>query len=142
MADDDKKSFWSSLPGILTGLAALLTAAGALIYHQQAAPNPRPEPARRETSTKDTRSEPARNPLEPPEGFKEQASYDGDCVNLPAGSACIHYRDGFQWLVQDEVESRQEQFGTWEKHEKVEAIGKRARYEHILGTDYVKKVNR
>lgn len=38
MAEDDKKSFWSSLPGVLTGLAAILTAAGGLIYHNQSHP--------------------------------------------------------------------------------------------------------
>jgi hypothetical protein len=34
--NDDKPSFWATLPGILTGLAALLTAIGGLlvIFHK------------------------------------------------------------------------------------------------------------
>jgi len=142
MAEDDKKSFWSSLPGILTGLAALLTAAGALIYHQQTTSNSKPEPPRHESSTKDTRPEPPKNPLAPPEGFEERASYDGNCSKPPEGSGCIHFRDGYQWLVRDEIEPQQKEYGTWEHHEKVEVTGKHGRYEHILGTDYVKKVER
>lgn len=44
MAEDDKKSLLTSLPGILTGLAAVLAAAGALIYHNQTKPkNPQAE---------------------------------------------------------------------------------------------------
>ena len=44
MADDDKKPFWSSLPGILSGLAAVLAAVGALIYHNHKKPMPAPTP--------------------------------------------------------------------------------------------------
>lgn len=131
MAEDKKKSFWSSLPGILTGLAAVLTAAGALIYHHQVKPKPKPDTVRQESSIEETRSA-------PPEGFQEQASYDGDCANPPSGSTCIRFRDGFQWLVQDVVKPRHEEVGSWGKHREVEASGRQGRYQHILGTKYVK----
>ncbi len=140
MAEDEKKSFWSSLPGILTGLAAVLTAAGALIYHQQGKSKPRSEPIRQESSIKETRFAASPNQPTPPEGFQEQASYNGDCANPPAGTACIRFRDGFQWLVRDVVARRHEEVGSWGKHQEVEASGSHARYRHILGTQYVKTV--
>jgi hypothetical protein len=33
--EDNKKSFWSTIPGILTGIAAVLTAIGGLIVAYQ-----------------------------------------------------------------------------------------------------------
>jgi len=156
MADDDKKSFWSSLPGILTGLAAVLTAVGALIYHNQAHPKREPEPPRQVSPVKDTRAEQPRhespnkstrteqpkNPLAPPEGFMQQRSYGGNCAKQPEGSGCIHFSDGFQWVVRDEIKPRQEVVGSWENHDEIEVKGKRGRYQHILGTDYVRNVEK
>ena len=31
MSDDDKGSFWTTIPGMLTGLAAIITAIGGLL---------------------------------------------------------------------------------------------------------------
>ena len=48
MADQDSQrgSFWSSLPGILTGAAALITAvSGLAIWHNKSTPAPAPAPA-------------------------------------------------------------------------------------------------
>ncbi len=46
MADQDSRSsFWTSLPGILTGAAALVTAlSGLAIWHNKSAEQPRPAP--------------------------------------------------------------------------------------------------
>jgi hypothetical protein len=146
VADDDKKSFWGSVPGILTGLAAVLTAAGALIYHNASKPKPKHRAVQQESSKQTTQesskqapvSQPSQNQLAPPEGFQEQASYSGDCASPPAGSVCIRFRDGYEWLVQDVVAGRHNQVGSWGNHPVLEATGKQARYQHILGTQYVK----
>jgi hypothetical protein len=48
MADQDSQrgSFWTSLPGILTGAAALITAiSGLAIWHNRSTPQPAPAPA-------------------------------------------------------------------------------------------------
>jgi len=152
MAEDDKKSFWASLPGVLTGLAAVLTAAGALIYHNQTKgkPRPKPEPIQQEattqgegskpSTTEGAGSKPSPEELAPPTGFQEQAPYGGDCANPPAGSACIRFRDGYQWLVQDMVKAKHEEVGSWGNHQVVEARGKQNGYQHVLGTQYVKTV--
>ena len=49
MGDDNKKSFWTSLPGILTGVAAVIVAVGGILaaYNniapsQNSSPNPQP----------------------------------------------------------------------------------------------------
>ncbi len=142
MADDDKdkKSFWSSLPGILTGVAAVLTAAGALIYHNQhrAKPKPEPVPIQQESTSQGAASKPSSNELAPPEGFQEQPSYSGDCASPPAGSACLRFRDGYLWLVPDVIATKREEVGAWGDHKVVEAKGKQGRYQHVLGTQYVK----
>ena len=140
MADDDKKSFWSSLPGILTGLAAVLTAVGGLIYHNQHKAKPKPEPVaiRHEATSRAASSKPAPNDLAPPEGFRQEPSYRGDCARPPAGSTCIRFRDGYLWLVQDVVKGKREEVGAWGIHQVVEATGKQSHYQHILGTQYVK----
>ena len=47
MADQDSQrgSFWTSLPGILTGAAALITAvSGLAIWHNKPSPQPAPAP--------------------------------------------------------------------------------------------------
>jgi hypothetical protein len=47
MADQDSRgSFWTSLPGVLTGAAALVTAvSGLAIWHSNSASQPAPQPA-------------------------------------------------------------------------------------------------
>jgi hypothetical protein len=150
MADDDKKSFWSSLPGILSGLAAVLAAAGALIYHNHPK-KPKPEPAAIEQQSttqagtaqpaaQAASSQPSPAPAAAPEGFQEQASYSGDCASPPAGSVCIGFRDGYQWLVKDEIKPKRKEVGAWENHQVLEANGKQGLYQHVLNTNYVKVV--
>ncbi len=153
MADDDKKSFVSSLPGILTGVAAVLAAVGGLIYHNQHKAKPKPEPvavqqeataqaAPSQPSQTDVApsSKPSAGDLAPPEGFQQEPSYSGDCASPPAGSACIRFRDGYLWLVQDVIKGKREEVGAWGTHQVVEATGKQDHYQHILGTQYVKTV--
>ncbi|MGO8735195.1 MAG: hypothetical protein ACLQVM_20650 [Terriglobia bacterium] len=144
MADDDKKSFVSSLPGILTGLAAVLAAVGGLIYHNQHKAKPKPEPAavQQEATAQPAplKPSPSSNDLAPPEGFQQEPSYSGDCASPPAGSACIRFRDGYLWLVQDVIKGKREEVGAWGSHQVVEATGKQSHYQHILGTQYVKTV--
>ncbi len=48
--DDNSKSFWTTLPGILTGMAALLTAVGGLLIAIDGPDNPIPEPPIKEPS--------------------------------------------------------------------------------------------
>jgi len=47
MAEQESRgAFWTSLPGILTGAAALVTAiSGLAIWHNKSAPEAKPEPA-------------------------------------------------------------------------------------------------
>ncbi len=83
---------------------------------------------------------PSRPESQLPEGFKEQPSYDGDCGSPP--TACIQYRDQYRWLVNDEVAGKHDQVGIWGKHLVMEAVGRHARYRHILGTRYVQEVSK
>jgi len=146
MADDDKKSFVNSLPGILSGLAAVLVAVGGLIYHNQhkAKPKPAPEPVavQQEAAVQAAPPKPTPSPsdLAPPEGFQQEPSYSGDCASPPAGSSCIRFRDGYLWLVQDVIKGKREEVGAWGSHQVMEATGKQSHYQHILGTQYVKTV--
>jgi len=144
MADDDKKSFVRSLPGILSGLAAVLAAVGGLIYHNQHKAKPKPEPAavQQEAASQPTplKPLPSSNDLAPPEGFQQEPPYSGDCASPPGGSACIRFRDGYLWLVQDVIKGKREEVGAWGSHQVVEATGKQSHYQHILGTQYVRTV--
>lgn len=161
---DEKKSLLLSLPAILTGIAAVLTAAGGLIYHNSAKHKKKPHKDQVEISQ--SANESAQNPATPPqslppvaqpanpgaqnpaasapsqmpEGFSEQASYNGDCSNPPAGSACIEYKDNYRWLVNDELGRKRDEVGDWNGHKIVEAVGKRARYRHVLRTEFVETV--
>lgn len=142
---EDKQSFITSLPGILTGLAAVLAAAGGLIYHNRSKPAPKPKRAEKQISepAKPSRekSQKASGPeSQLPEGFKEEPPYNGDCSSPPVGSTCIQYRDQYRWLVNDKVAAKRDQVGVWDGHKVLEAVGKHARYRHILGTQYVQEL--
>ena len=52
MGDDNKKSFWTSLPGILTGVAAVIVAVGGIIAaYDHVAPSPPPSTVPSSSST-------------------------------------------------------------------------------------------
>ena len=42
MGDDNKKSFWTSMPGILTGVAAVIVAVGGKLAAYHVTPSPPP----------------------------------------------------------------------------------------------------
>jgi hypothetical protein len=64
----------------------------------------------------------------------EQESYSLDCRSRPVGTVCVRYDDGYIWLVRDSISS-------WERRGVVQtAIGLAARYEHIIGTSFVRIV--
>jgi hypothetical protein len=68
--------------------------------------------------------------------WRQQESYSLDCAERPAGTVCLLYADGFVWLVNDVIHdwvTRTEDIGTI-----VSAIGERATYEHVLGTNLVR----
>jgi hypothetical protein len=76
-----------------------------------------------------------------PAGFSEQGSYTADCMYTPAGSRCVRFDDGFVWLIYDGVITREE-FGAFQGKKIIQAIGQRATYLHILGTNLVRVVAR
>jgi hypothetical protein len=85
---------------------------------------------------------PAPDPNAPPPGFVEQPSYTGDCKQRPAGSICLRFTDGYIWLLSpfgDEVLGGDD-IGTWQGKQIHATFGKKADYEHILGTNLVRKV--
>jgi hypothetical protein len=139
---EDRKSFFTSLPGILTGIAAVLTAVGGLIYHNRSKPVHPPKPEKNVISepVKQPPEKPSEPETQPPEGFQQRASYDGDCGSPPAGSTCLQFRDQYRWLVSDEVGGKRDQVGSWGKHAVMEAVGKHGRYRHIVGTQYVEEL--
>lgn len=72
--------------------------------------------------------------------WRMQAPYSGECGTRPAGTVCAGFDDGYVWLVMGSVSG-------WEK--RVEggqniqvAISGKRRYEHILGTNEVRIVDR
>ncbi len=70
--------------------------------------------------------------------WQQQGSYSGDCRARPAGTVCAGYEDGYVWLVRGAISG-------WEKRvegsQRIQvAIASTGRYEHILGTNYVRVV--
>jgi hypothetical protein len=64
--------------------------------------------------------------------WREQEPYPFDCNSRPAGTICVRYDDGYVWLVSDAISG-------WERQNAIQtAIGSGARYEHIIGTNYVR----
>ncbi len=61
-----------------------------------------------------------------------QESYSLDCTSRPECTVCVRYDDGYIWLVRDSIRS-------WERLGAAQtAVGSTARYEHIIGTDFVR----
>jgi len=62
----------------------------------------------------------------------EQEPYSLDYTSRPADTVCVRYDDGFLWLVKDSIRG-------WERDGAVQtAVGLVARYEHIIGTRFVR----
>ena len=69
--------------------------------------------------------------------FIEQPSDSGNCERRPAGSVCLGFEDGYTWLIYDSVEGWDGDHGDWYGQRIVSAIGFRAEYYHVLGTNLV-----
>ena len=70
--------------------------------------------------------------------WQQQNSYSGDCRARPAGMVCARYEDGYIWLIQGSISG-------WEKRvegsQKIQvAISSTGRYEHKLGTNYIRVI--
>ena len=68
--------------------------------------------------------------------WRQQESYSLNCAERPLGTVCLLYADGYAWLVNDVIRdwvTRTEDIGTI-----VSAIGERATYEHVIGTNLVR----
>jgi hypothetical protein len=76
-----------------------------------------------------------------PEGYKVQASYNGNCANRPAGTVCLAFSDGYVWLVSDSIQSQADR-GSWEGKTIRVATGAKAFYFHVLGTSFVRELKR
>jgi hypothetical protein len=76
-----------------------------------------------------------------PEGYKVQASYNGNCANRPAGTVCLAFSDGYVWLVSDSIQSQTDR-GSWEGKTIRVATGAKAFYFHVLGTSFVRELKR
>ncbi len=85
---------------------------------------------------------PTADPNAPPPGFVEQPSYSGDCKQRPAASICLRYPDNYIWFLSpfgDKVLGGGE-VGTWQGKQIHATFGNKADYQHILGTNLVRKV--
>jgi hypothetical protein len=74
-----------------------------------------------------------------PAGFSEQGSYTGDCRYPPSGSTCFRFEDAYIWLIYDGIVGREE-FGSFQGRKILAAVGQRATYYHVLGTNLVRVV--
>lgn len=70
--------------------------------------------------------------------WQQQKSYEGDCRARPEGTVCVSYDDGYVWLVNGAIRSWDERV---EDDRRVQvAVSRTGRYEHILGTSKVRKI--
>lgn len=78
------------------------------------------------------------------EGFWQRLSYTGSCVNLPMGTTCLTYEDGFIWTVSDYlIDNNPSLVGFDNNGRPIESIHcETADYYHIIGTLFVKSVPR
>jgi hypothetical protein len=75
--DSQRGSFWTSLPGILTGAAALITAiSGLAIWHNNSSSHPAPQPAP-VVQQQTTQQQPASAPVAQPTSQLQSASSAG-----------------------------------------------------------------
>jgi hypothetical protein len=82
MGDDNKKSFWTSLPGILTGIAAVIVAiTGIVAAYNHVTPSPPVSPS----SSSPTPS-PSPTPSQPPSPPQQQQQQQLGCGTQPPGA--------------------------------------------------------
>jgi hypothetical protein len=76
------------------------------------------------------------------EGFWQRLSYTGSCDNLPIGTTCLTYEDGFIWTVSDYlIDNNPSLVGFDNNGRPIESIHcETADYYHIIGTLFVKSV--
>ena len=76
------------------------------------------------------------------EGFWPRLSYTGSCDNLPLGTTCLTYADGFIWAVSDYlIDNNPSLVGFDNNRRPIESIHcETADYYHIIGTLFVKSV--
>jgi hypothetical protein len=76
------------------------------------------------------------------EGFWQRLTYTGSCDNLPMGTTCLTYADGFIWTVSDYLTDNNPSLVGFDNNGKaIESIHcETADYYHILGTLFVKSV--
>lgn len=73
-----------------------------------------------------------------PEGFYSQPSID--CTsNKPPGTVCLAWDDDYKWAVRDTILDWK-RLGYWQDWPIVAALAQEADYQHIVGTDYVRRV--
>lgn len=95
MSDESKAGFWSSLPGVLTAIAALITAGtGAFLALRQPGPDPGPQVSRQETAP--PREQPSAAPTTPAQGPASTPTAGPDRFTGPMGAleAGISYSGG------------------------------------------------
>jgi hypothetical protein len=81
--DSQRGSFWTSLPGILTGAAALITAvSGLAIWHNNSSSQPAPQPAS-VVQQQTTQQQPASTPAAQPASQLQSASPVGSTTAEP-----------------------------------------------------------
>jgi hypothetical protein len=113
---------------------------------------PPPQRVTQETTTAPVTSKPqlqtaGSNPssqltaINPYAGYKEQASYGGDCNKQPAGTLCLNFPDAYIWLVTDTIQKWEDR-GTVDGKRVRVVIGAKAEYHHIMNTKYVREVKR
>ena len=87
MADQDSRgSFWTSLPGILTGAAALITAiSGLAIWHSNYGSQPAPQPAP-VVQQQTTQPQPMQQPTMQPSASAQPTTVPANATNATPGS--------------------------------------------------------
>ena len=60
--NENRNSFWTTLPGILTGLAALVTAVGVIYFGSTRSPQPTPADSRTSAALQSSQSQPQPEP--------------------------------------------------------------------------------
>jgi hypothetical protein len=76
-----------------------------------------------------------------PAGFRNQASYTGNCASQRPGTICMTFPDGYVWLVNDSVVKWEDRGSVAGKPLRV-ALGGKAEYQHLLGTTYIREVKK